>query len=131
MDPFILDENKQDYGLADYKDEIKKFGGSYDIVLVSAGEDGHIGALYPNHHSIKNESEDYILIDDSPKPPKQRMSMSKNMFLKSKIGILLFSGEGKRNSYKNFLDDKLDFVKCPAKLTLKLPESYVLTNIEV
>jgi 6-phosphogluconolactonase len=129
--PFILHENKQNYGLTDYKNEIKKFGGSYDIVVVSAGEDGHIASLYPDHPSIKNESENYILINDSPKPPKQRISMSKNMFLRSKIGILLFAGEGKRDSYKNFLDDKINFVKCPAKLTLELLESYVLTNIKI
>lgn len=129
LHPFFYNKTKENYGLSNYEQEIIKFGETYDIVLVSSGEDGHIGALYPNHSSIYDESDFFISMDDSPKPPEKRISISKNFLLKSKIGILLFIGEAKRQAYIKFLDKKLDYKKCPAKLITMIPESYVLTNL--
>ena len=131
LHPFVYDESSDDSGLKSYEEEIRKFGGSFDIVLVSSGEDGHIGALYPNHSSIVNNSDILISMTNSPKPPSKRMSISRKFLLKTKIGILLFKGEIKKQAYINFLDETLDYKKCPAKLISKLPESYVLTNIDL
>jgi 6-phosphogluconolactonase len=124
--PFMMD-----YGLTSYETEIQVFGGMYDIVLLSSGEDGHIGALYPNHRSIFDDSEYYIDMDDSPKPPSKRISISRNMLIKSKIGILFFIGDSKREAYMRFLDSKLNYNECPAKLVQGLKESYVLTDIDL
>ena len=131
LHPFRYNEAKEDHGLSEYKEEIMKNGGKYDIILVSSGEDGHIGALYPNHSSIYDESSYLISMDDSPKPPKNRMSISKKFLLKSKIGILIFVGDMKREAYSNFLDNKIDITMCPAKLITQLPKSFVLTDIEL
>jgi 6-phosphogluconolactonase len=125
--PFIFDKNNS---LESYMTEIKKFGGSYDIVVLSAGEDGHIAALYPNHSSIFDESDFLILIDDSPKPPKDRMSISKKFLLKSKIGFLYLIGNSKRESLSNFSNEKIDYSKCPAKLVSELSKSYIFTDIK-
>lgn len=130
LHPFVLDEKKKDFGLSVYENEIKKYGGAYDIVVVSAGEDGHIAAMYPNHHSLEDTSNYYMLMHDSPKPPKDRMSTTANMLMKSKIGLILFVGDAKKDAYRKFLDDNMDFRNCPAKLISKLKESYVITNIE-
>ena len=129
LHPFLFDEKKPDFGLAHYEKEIKNFGEKFDIILLSSGEDGHIGSLFPNHSSIYDESENYILVEDSPKPPKERISVSKKFLIKTKIGILLFVGDIKREAYLKFLDKNLDIDICPAKLVTQLPESYVVTNI--
>lgn len=131
LHPFCYNETKEDYGLLDYKEEIMKNGGKYDIILVSSGEDGHIGALYPNHSSIHDESSFLISMSDSPKSPSKRMSISKKFLLKSKIGVIIFVGDMKREAYSNFLDKEIDIFMCPAKLVAQLPRSYVLTNIEL
>lgn len=128
--PFIMDESKDDFGLSDYENIIKKHGDSYDIVVLSSGEDGHIGALYPDHHSVKNQAEYLIYMDDSPKPPNRRMSISKKFLLKSKIGVLIFKGEIKKDAYINFLNDDISIESCPAKLVKKIKESYVVTDIK-
>jgi 6-phosphogluconolactonase len=130
LHPFIYDSESSYFGIKSYEDEINKYGGDFDIVLVSAGEDGHIASLYPNHPSISDNSEHYIFVDNSPKPPLRRMSASKNMILRSKIGIVLFYGEIKREAYLNFLNKELDYTNCPAKLLSELSESYVITNLE-
>ena len=103
---------------------------NFDIVFVSAGEDGHIASLYPNHSSISDSSDHYIFVDNSPKPPAKRMSASKNMILRSKIGIVLFYGGIKKEAYLNLLNKELDYTNCPAKLISELSESYIITNIE-
>ncbi|EKD30255.1 MAG: hypothetical protein ACD_78C00106G0002, partial [uncultured bacterium (gcode 4)] len=47
-----------------------------DIGLFGAGPDGHIASLFPNHPWLRERSEGYILVHDSPKPPSDRISVS-------------------------------------------------------
>ncbi|MFH1848716.1 MAG: 6-phosphogluconolactonase [archaeon] len=117
---------RAEQGIAGYEEELKLHGGRYDVVLLSSGEDGHIGALYPEHHSIEDESEFFIEMDDSPKPPPRRMSMSRKLLLKADTGILLFFG--KADAYGKFVAAE-DFRKCPAALVKSLPRPYVLADV--
>lgn len=131
LHPFNYDDNYTDYGISHYKDEIKNLGGKYDIILLSSGEDGHIASLFPKHPSIFSDEEYYILVENSPKPPEKRMSITKNFLKKSNIAILLFSGEEKKKALQNFVNDKIKYTDCPAKLINEIPENYVLTNIDL
>ncbi len=124
--PFIIGE---DLEVESYAEELKKHGGKYDVVLLSSGEDSHVAALYPNHHSIKDDSIFFFIMHDSPKPPKGRMSMSRKLLAKSKVAILLFLGEIKKEAYRKFQDDNIDVNSCPAKIVLSIKDSYVLTNL--
>jgi len=117
-------------GIKIYQKELEEYGGRYDIILLSSGEDGHIGAIYPNHHSFDDESEYYIKMDDSPKPPPERISMSRKMLLKSQCAMLLFLGEGKRQAYERFHDMNVSFRECPAKLVWQIPDSVILTDLQ-
>lgn len=131
LHPFIFNEGKIDYAIQKYKNELTNFGGLYDVVLLSSGEDGHIGSLFPNHPSIFDNSDFYVFVNNSPKPPKMRMSISKNLLIKSNIGILLFIGDEKRDALVKFLDENTDYKNYPAKLVSELPESHIITNINV
>ena len=131
MHPFIFQENELDFGIKDYGKEIMKYGGSYDIAVLSSGADGHIGSLFPNHPSIYDESEFYMLVKDAPKLPSMRMGVSKNFLLKSLLGILLFNGETKKKAYKFFLDTHVTVDECPAKLISNFSEAYIITNIKI
>ena len=124
--PFVLTD-KDDQGISIYTNDLIKLGGNYDICLLSSGEDGHIGALYPNHHSVLDESEHFIVMDDSPKPPPERMSMSRKLLLRSKTAILLFFGEGKKEAFHKFGEES-GWEDMPARLVKELPNSYVLTD---
>ena len=126
LHPFIVDENKKDYGTIEYLNELNDYGG-YDIIVLGVGEDGHVGALYPNY-TINNDSEEFIVFHDSPKLPKDRMTASRKMLLKAKLGIVLFIGEGKKQAYENYLDSKLTLNECPAKLVNKIKNKIILTD---
>ena len=126
LHPFIVDEAKKDYGTIEYLNELNDYGG-YDIIVLGVGEDGHVGALYPNY-TINNDSEEFIVFHDSPKLPKDRMTASRKMLLKAKLGIVLFIGEGKKQAYENYLDSKLTLNECPAKLVNKIKNKIILTD---
>lgn len=128
--PFRLDPHAHDKGLSEYAEEIRRFGGSYDIVLLSSGEDGHAGAIYPDHHSFRDESEYFIRMDDSPKPPAKRMSISRKMLLRAKVAIALFFGEAKMVAYSMFKEEAVSPEKCPVKLILQVRENYAFTDIK-
>ncbi|HII71993.1 TPA: 6-phosphogluconolactonase [Candidatus Woesearchaeota archaeon] len=115
--------------IEDYTEELERCGGRYDILLLSSGEDGHIGALYPNH-SVLDDSEAFVIMHDSPKPPPNRMTMSRNLLLGSEVAVLLFYGEGKKEALMRFQDEEVSWEECPAKLVMELPEAYVLTDIK-
>ncbi|MBS3115985.1 6-phosphogluconolactonase [Candidatus Woesearchaeota archaeon] len=124
LHPFKVQE-----GVEKYQQELQKYGGKYDFILVSSGEDGHIGALFSNHHSIKDPSPFFITMDDSPKPPPKRMTMSALLVKKAQVAIILFYGEAKRTAYEAFQHQNVDVIHCPAKLVQKVPEYYVVMDL--
>jgi len=117
-------------GFNSYSKELKKIGDRFDIVLLSAGEDGHIASLFPHHHTIMNGNEFFISTDSSPKPPKNRMTASKNLILRSKISILLFLGESKRDALNNFNNNKTNIKDCPAKIIKQIRQSFLITDLK-
>lgn len=129
LHPFPVDLSMDDSGLQSYNKEFARFGGYCDVVVVSAGEDGHIGSVFPHHPSVRDHTEGYILVDHAPKPPLRRISMSLPLLLRSTIGLLLFLGRQKQEAYLKFLNPKVDVVDCPANFIIKLPHSYVLTDL--
>ncbi len=129
--PFNFDPNDLEQSVQKYKEELDYLGGSFDLVLASSGEDGHIASLFPNHHSVENSSSGFLLIDDAPKPPAGRVSASYELIRRSDTGILLFIGHSKTNALQNFFNIYLSDVECPAKVMTKLNHLYVLTDLEV
>ncbi|PRX32458.1 6-phosphogluconolactonase [Orenia metallireducens] len=130
LHPFVYKSNQGDYGLNSYIEELNRYGGRMDMLLLSAGEDGHTASLFPNHPSIKQEDKSYILVDNSPKPPVKRISASKNLLLKAKESFLLFFGEQKVDAYRKFSDDNISIKECPSKLVKSIDKSYVFIDIE-
>ena len=114
--------------IGNYKSELKEYGGKFDIILLSSGEDSHVAGLFPNL-TIKNKEENFIVFDNSPKPPKKIMSASRKLLEKSQVALLLFFGEGKQKAFKNFKRKNLLTNQCPTKLVNKISKSYILTDI--
>ncbi len=120
---FEIDINKKNY-YKNYCALVRKV----NILILGVGEDGHICSLFPNHKLLRNKENNYLLINDSPKPPKKRMTMSKNMILNAETSFLFFIGESKKQAYENFKNKNLDFIKCPAKLVLENENSFVICD---
>ncbi|MBU0580893.1 MAG: 6-phosphogluconolactonase, partial [Candidatus Margulisbacteria bacterium] len=115
--PFNYDPNKNDGGVSAYEKDFLKQGEAFDIVILGAGEDGHIASLFPNHPSIQDESNYFIKVKNSPKPPPLRMSATKKLISSAKISFLLFLGKNKKAALENFLNENISLAACPAKIT--------------
>jgi len=125
LHPFMFDQKKEDFGAMKYHDELKKFGGKFDIAILGVGEDGHVAALFPNT-TILRKDESFFVFHDSPKPPKDRMTSSRKLIEKSDMKVILFIGEGKRDAYSKFKDDSVSKENLPVKYF----KDIILTNLE-
>jgi 6-phosphogluconolactonase len=78
---------------------VKEF--EFDLVLLGMGPDGHTASLFPNHHLITSlEEEDVQYVQDSPKPPPQRITLSLSKIKRAKRVIFVCTGESKKESLK-------------------------------
>jgi len=126
--PFVPRDRAEDFGAAEYTKELERYGGRYDVVFLSAGEDGHIASLFPGG-SVLNDAPGHIPVPDSPKPPPRRMSVSRRLLLKTSWAVLLIAGEAKRKAYEALRDQGSDFARFPVVLVKELPHSIVVTDL--
>ena len=121
--PFLPEDSA-----GEYYAELKRLGGP-DVLVLGVGEDGHVGALYPRHHSVESDAEGYVAMRDSPKPPPERITMTRRTMLKAGTAVLLFVGEGKKEAYARFLSEG-SVSECPARIAKNIEKVYILTDIE-
>ena len=126
--PFAVDKS-EDAALAEYQASLESFGGKFDVAFLGVGEDAHVAALFPEHHSFKNDAEYFITLSDSPKPPPQRVTASRNLIARSSAAFALFFGEGKREAFEKFNDPGVEVEECPAKLINDVECGFVLSDL--
>jgi 6-phosphogluconolactonase len=127
--PFMLDTTRADRGALHYERVLVEHGFRFDVILLSSGEDGHVGALYPHHHAFANGRHGFLVMDDSPKPPPGRMTSSLSLMQSAQAAVLLFVGEAKREAFEKFNDAACPVADCPAKLVLTIPDATVFTDL--
>jgi len=65
-----------------------------DVLLLGMGPDGHIGSLFPGHNKMRS-TQRVISVEDSPKPPPQRLSMGLSLLNRAQHAVLVVGGEAK------------------------------------
>ena len=84
--------------------------GTFDLVILGLGEDGHTASLFPNQ--IIDNSADAVPVFDAPKPPANRVTMSLNRLNNTNEVLFLVTGSGKQEAVDNWRIK----VKIPASL---------------
>ncbi len=72
-------------------------GRRLDLVIAGMGPDGHIASLFPGHDwaHLGTDSPDVLAVEDSPKPPPQRLSLSMPVILGARHLWLAAAGSAK------------------------------------
>jgi 6-phosphogluconolactonase len=70
--------------------------GTFDMVLLGMGEDGHTASLFPGH--LHQQDELTHAVYDSPKPPPERVSISAKALSNTRELIFLITGANKQEA---------------------------------
>ncbi|XP_015517699.1 6-phosphogluconolactonase [Neodiprion pinetum] len=83
-------------------DSIPKF----DVLLLGLGPDGHTCSLFPNHRLLEETSVWVSSLNDSPKIPPSRITLTFPVINSAKVCIFTITGEAKADIIKRILKDK-------------------------
>jgi 6-phosphogluconolactonase len=68
---------------------------NFDIHLLGVGPEGHINSLFPDTPAVRETSRMVVDVEDSPKPPPQRITLTLPAIQRSREVWLLVSGAEK------------------------------------
>lgn len=78
-------------------------GGRFDAVHLGMGPDGHVCSLFPGHPVALTTGRDMAAVEDSPKPPPQRATLTFPALHRSRLVVLLAFGQDKRDAARTGL----------------------------
>ena len=67
-----------------------------DVLILGVGDDGHVCSLFPGHRGLMVEDARVMAIDDSPKPPPKRLTLTLPYVLLSRQLWIVAVGDKKR-----------------------------------
>jgi len=107
---------------ADYEQQLKKdFGDSelpsLDLILLGLGPDGHTASLFPNHALLHEKTAWIAHVEDSPKPPPQRITFTLPLINKGKHVAFVATGDSKKEVLARILEeDNVPWGSIPANV---------------
>jgi 6-phosphogluconolactonase len=101
-----------DEAAADYEARLRKHVGNdvsnstpvLDVVMLGMGPDGHTASLFPNHSLLSEQKLLVAPINDSPKPPPQRITFTLPLINAANEATFLLSGSSKVEKVTSMLD---------------------------
>ncbi|CCU75644.1 unnamed protein product [Blumeria hordei] len=79
----------------------------FDLILLGCGPDGHTCSLFPGHELLRESQAWVAPIDDSPKPPPKRITLSLPVVTHGLKVAFVAMGSSKRNILKEIFDENL------------------------
>lgn len=86
-------------GATAYAETLKNVG-TFDLVILGLGEDGHTASLFPNQ-AVDNSAL-AVPVFEAPKPPADRITMSQNRLNNTLEVMFLVTGAGKQDAVNNW-----------------------------
>lgn len=70
---------------------------AFDILFLGMGPDGHTASLFPNHSALNITDKLVTYINDSPKPPPERVTFTFKLLSNAKNVVFIATGKSKQN----------------------------------
>jgi 6-phosphogluconolactonase len=70
----------------------------FDVHLLGIGEEGHINSLFPDSAAVRERTRLVVGVNDSPKPPPRRITLTLPAIQRSREVWLIAAGEGKADA---------------------------------
>lgn len=72
--------------------------GAFDVLFLGVGPDGHVASLFPHHPALEVDDRVAVAVDDSPKPPPARVSLTFAALNRSRAVWFVASGAEKADA---------------------------------
>jgi 6-phosphogluconolactonase len=113
--PSSSEASSVDEAAAAYSRDLREHGsGSFEVLMLGVGPDGHIASLFPGSAQLDVDDEVAVGVTDSPKPPSERVSLTFGALNRSRAVWFLVSGEEKAGAVARALDPATDVHDVPA-----------------
>lgn len=76
----------------------------FDLILLGCGPDGHTCSLFPDHPLLRETDAWVAAIDDSPKPPPKRVTLTLPVVTHGHHIAFVATGQGKKDIMKKIFD---------------------------
>lgn len=76
----------------------------FDLLLLGCGPDGHTCSLFPNHELLRESDAWVAPVEDSPKPPAKRITLSLPVVTHGTKIAFVATGAGKKDIMKQIFD---------------------------
>lgn len=98
-----------------YSAALREHGqGSFDVVLLGVGPDGHVASLFPHHEAQRVTDAAAVAVHHSPKPPPDRVSLTFECLDRSREVWFLVAGDDKADAVAAALAPGADRWDVPA-----------------
>ncbi len=71
---------------------------NFDVHLLGMGPEGHINSLFPHTPAVRETTRMVVAVEDSPKPPPQRITLTLPAIQRSREVWMMVSGAGKADA---------------------------------
>ena len=113
--PSTADAASVDDAAAAYSRTLREHGaGSFEVLMLGVGPDGHVASLFPGSPQLDVEDRIAVGVTGSPKPPPERVSLTFGALNRSRAVWFLVSGEEKAAAVARALAAGTDPHEIPA-----------------
>lgn len=90
-------------------------GGDFDVLMLGVGPDGHVASLFPHHPGLDVVDAITAPVEDSPKPPPARVTLTFEALNRAQSVWFLVSGDAKADAVRRALAEEGSVQDTPAR----------------